>query len=145
MVQVILNQSDWGRNWYYQNKTTGVNDASSSHVFIFHFFTTFSFFHSPRCLFLLVRPSSSSLFPPRPAMSKLFRFRKNPFFTKSSVTDGRTDGRTDGPTNQPTNGPTDGQGLLQRCEDASKKLLQQLPPPPLKQCNTNQLQRQQQR
>ena len=44
-----------------------VNDASSSHFFIFHFFTTFSFFHSPRRSFLLVAPSSSPLLPPRPS------------------------------------------------------------------------------
>ena len=42
-----------------------VNDASSSHFFIFHFFTIFSFFHSPRCSFLLVAPSSLLLLPPR--------------------------------------------------------------------------------
>ena len=114
MVQVILNQSDWGRNWYYQNKTTGVNDASSSHVFIFHFFTTFSFFHSPRCSFLLVAPSSLPLIPPRPsfllvppsslfvflprpALSQSLRIHKRPFFIDfdESVTDRPTDGRTD--------------------------------------------------
>ena len=45
-----------------------VNDASSSHFFIFHFFTTFSFFHSPSSS-PLIPPSSLFLFLPRPALS----------------------------------------------------------------------------
>ena len=77
-----------------------VNDASSSHFFIFHFFTSFSFFHSPRCSFLLVPPSSLSLFLPRPALSKSFRIRKSPFF--SDFDKSITDGPTNGPINQPT-------------------------------------------
>ena len=44
------------------NKTAGVNDASSSHLSCFIFFTTFSFFLSPRRSFLLVAPSSSPSF-----------------------------------------------------------------------------------
>ena len=44
-----------------------VNDASSSHFFIFHFFTTFSFFHSPHRSFLHVAPFSASILPPRPS------------------------------------------------------------------------------
>ena len=61
------------------------------------FFTIFSFFYSLRRSFLFVAPSSSSLFPHRPALSKSFRIRKSPFFINfdESITD------------QPTNRPTD--------------------------------------
>ena len=51
-----------------------VNDASSSHFFIFHFFYNFFIFSlsssllPPRRSFLPVPPSSSSLIPPRPSI-----------------------------------------------------------------------------
>ena len=100
----------------FLTRPSEANDASFSDFFIFHFLTTFSFFHSLPLLpyrpfsFLLVPPSFSSLLLPRPALSKSFRIRKRPFSIDldESVTDGRT------------NRPTDGKGLLQRCEDASK-------------------------
>ena len=93
-----------------------VNDASSSHFSIFHFFTTFSFFYSPHCSFLLITPSSLPLLPPRPSLllvppSFLFLFlprpalsqslHKRPFFIDfdESVTEQPTDGRMDGRTN----------------------------------------------
>ena len=78
-------------------------------IFVSNFFT---FSHSSS-LYLLVPPSSSSLFFPRPALSKSFRIRKSPFFIDfdESITDGRT--------NQPTNQPTDKASY--RDADASKK------------------------
>ena len=96
-----------------------VNDAFSSHFFIFHFFTTFSFFHSPRRSFLLVAPSSSSLLPPRPSFllvppSSLFLFLPLPALSQSLRTHKRPffidfyESVTDRPTNQPTDGRTDG-------------------------------------
>ena len=51
--------------WIFFRQDPEVNDASSSHFFIF--FTTFSFLHSPRCSFLLVAPSSLFLLPPCPS------------------------------------------------------------------------------
>ena len=79
------------------------NDASFSDFFIFHFLTTFSFFHSLPLLpyrpfsFLLVPPSFSSLLLPRPALSKSCNIRKSPFFINfdESITDGPTDQPTD--------------------------------------------------
>ena len=107
--------------WIFFRQDPEVNDASSSHFFIF--FTTFSFLHSPRCSFLLVAPSSSSFLPPRPsfllvppsslflflprpALSQSLRIHKRPFFIDFD------ESVTDGPTNGPTDGRTDGQGLL---------------------------------
>ena len=76
-----------------------VNDASSSHFFIFHFFFyNFSFFNSHCRSFLLVPHSSLFILLPRPAVIQSFKIHKRPFFTEfdESVTDQRTDGRTDG-------------------------------------------------
>ena len=65
--------------------------------FLFHFL--FTFFHSPPCSFLLIHPS----------------FRIRPFSTDFN------ESVTDEPTDRLTNQPTDGEGLLRRCEDASKQ------------------------
>ena len=89
-----------------RNKTAGVNDASLSHFFFFHHFYNFFIFSlssslfPPRRSFLLVAPSSSSLFLPRPALSKSLRIHKRPFFI--DFDESVTDGRTDQPTNQRT-------------------------------------------
>ena len=101
---------------HLDNKTAGVNDASSSHFFLFHFFLQLFHFFTllvapssssllpPRPSFLLVPPSSLFLFLPRPALSQSLRIHKRPFFIKfdESVTNGRTDRRTDGPTDTPS-------------------------------------------
>ncbi len=78
---------------------------------LFHFFTLLvapssSPLFPPRPSFLLVPPSSLFLFLPRPTLPQSLRIHKRPFFIDfdESVTDGRTDQRTDG--------RTDGQGLL---------------------------------
>ena len=73
------------------------------------FATTFFFQFCP-IFTLLVAPSSSSLLPPRPALSVSFSIRKRPFFIDfdESVTDQRTD--------RPTNGPTDRQPLVEMRE-----------------------------
>ncbi len=55
----------------------------------------------PRPSFLLVPPSSTSLFLPRPALSKSFSIRKRPVFIDLD------ESVTDGPTDRPTNGRTD--------------------------------------
>ena len=51
-----------GRSCFHQNKTEMVNDSTFS-------FKHFFFFHSPRCSFLLVLPSSPSHLPPRRSFS----------------------------------------------------------------------------
>ena len=83
-----------------------VNNAFSSHFFIFHFVYNFFIFSlsssllPPRRSLLLAPPSSSPLLPLRPALSQSLRIHKRPFFIDfdKSVTDRRTNGRTDGPT-----------------------------------------------
>ena len=77
-----------------KNKTAGVNDASSSHFFIFHFFSLSSSLFPPH-------PSSLSL--PRPAPSKSFKLKSvkghfSSILTKALPTDGRTNQPTDGRT-----------------------------------------------
>ena len=64
-------------------------------TFSFIFFSTFSFFHSLRQPFLLVSPSSSSLFSS--SSTKSFRIRESPFFIDFD----------EGITNRPTNQRTD--------------------------------------
>ena len=105
-----------------RNKTAGVNDASSSHCFFFHFLKNFSIFSlsllplilvapsslsllPPGCSFLLVPPSSLLLFPVCPSFFLVYHLEflkvpKHPFFTKfdESATDRPTDGRTNGRT-----------------------------------------------
>ena len=98
-----------------------VNDASSSHFFIFHFFYNFFIFSlsssllPPRRSFLLVAPSSSSPLPPCPSFLLVpssfclvqhclnhlesIKGHFSSILTKALRTDGRTNGRTDGPTN----------------------------------------------
>ena len=92
------------------SKTAEVNDASSSHFFFFHFF--YNFFHhftllvapSPRCSFLLVTLSSSSLLPPRPS----FFLVQNCLHYLQSVKGHFSSILTKVlPTNQPTDRPTD--------------------------------------
>ena len=95
------------------------NDASFSDFFICHFLATFSFFHSPRPSllppsFLLVPPSSLSLFFSHPALSKSFRIHRAHFsliLTKAL--------RINQPTDQSTNQPTDIASY--RDADSSKK------------------------
>ena len=60
----------------------------------------------PSFLLLLVPLSSSSLFSPRPALSKSFRICKSPFFIDfdESITNRPTDRPTDGPTDRRTDG-----------------------------------------
>ena len=88
--------------FYKVTRPSEANDASFSDFFIFHFFTTFSFFHSPRRCFLLAPPSSLFLFLPCPALSQLLRIHKRPFFIEFD----------ESVTNQRTNEPTEGQGLI---------------------------------
>ena len=83
---------------------------------LFHFFTflvapSSSSLLPPRPSFLLVPPSSLFLFLPLPVLSRSLRIPKRPFFI----------GFDESVTDRPTDQPTDGQGLLQRCEDVSKK------------------------
>ena len=114
-----------------------VNDASSSHVFIFTFFPFFLFFLPsssllpPRCSFLVVAPSSKSLFPHcypfllvAPSSLALLPLRHSflcfisfsniisSTLTKALHTDKqmgeRTDGRTDGRTDHRMDRRTDG-------------------------------------
>ena len=78
---------------------------------------TFSFFIFQQLfnfLTLLVTPSSSSLFFPRPALSESFRIRKRPFFSDFD------ESITNRPTNRPTDQPTDKASY--RDADASKIL-----------------------
>ena len=63
-------------------------------------FSLFSFFDSPRPTFLLVPPSSSSLFLPRPAQFRSLKIRRS-FFIDSD------ESVSDQPTDQPTNRRTD--------------------------------------
>ncbi len=97
--------------------------------FFFLFKPVFSFFHSPRPAFLLVAPSYPSLLPPRPSfltVSSSYSYFLPPrpssslFFPRPALSKNHLEfvlvhffidfGKsiTDGPTNQ----PTDGQGLL---------------------------------
>merc|ERR1739848_405076 len=87
-----------------KTRPSEANDASFSDFFIFHFFATFSFFHSPRPLFLLVSPSSSFLLPPRPSFLLIqhclnhlesVKVHFSSISTRALPTDGRTDQPTD--------------------------------------------------
>ena len=92
----------------------------------FILFTTYSFFHyphhsfllSPRPSFLLVPPTSSSLLPPRPSFFFVQHCLNNLESVKAIFH--RFWRKRDGPTD----GLTDGQGLLYRCEDASRNTKQ---------------------
>ncbi len=108
-----------------------VNDASSSHFFIFLFFLNSLIFHFSCRSFLLVAPSSSALLPlPRPSFlligpscyrdgrmlnTILIRLTTISFHSESvkivSILSTSTKAL---PTNRRTNQRTDGQSLLQR-------------------------------
>ena len=65
--------------------------------FFIFYYNFFVFFLSPHRSFLLVPPSSSSHFFPRPALYNSFRIRKSPLIIDfhESITDGRTNRPTD--------------------------------------------------
>ena len=66
---------------------------------------SFSFFLQLFHFFILLVPPSSSLFLPRPALSKSLRICKRPFFIDfdKSVTNGQINQRTDQPTDKASN------------------------------------------